>query len=151
LETQQLTLEEVVPDGKNSDGSVKYKTVNTGNVVSSKFNYTVQAPNTWVPHKGLFGLWGVVSGQLGFDNGWKAHFLLGTGINFLQFKGINLGTQIFYDTQAWKDSSFGLTFEYRPTVKGTLLNVGFDIGIATQFRAPFQSYVPMGGVVFHLW
>jgi hypothetical protein len=151
LQTEQLTLQEVVVDGKNKDGTPNYKVVNTGNVVSSEFKYTVQSPDTWVPHKNVFRLTGVVSGNLGFNNGLHAHFLLGTGLEVLAWRGLGLGVQVYYDANAWKESGFGLDLSYRPTIKGNQLNVGFTLGLATQFQAPFQSYIPMAGIQVFLW
>lgn len=151
LKTERLSLEEVLPDGKNPDGTVKYKTIASAKIVDSKFNYTEAAPNTWVPHKGVFGLWGVVSANLGLDNGLNPHFLLGTGLEFLQWKGLGVGVQTYLDTNAWKDSGFGVDLAYRPTIKGAQLNIAIDIGLATQFRQPFQSYIPIVGLKFYLW
>jgi F0F1-type ATP synthase membrane subunit b/b' len=151
LRTQRLTLEEVVVDGKNSDGSVRYKVVGMAKVVDSKFNYTVASPDTWVPHKGIIGLWGVISGNLGFNNGLNPRFLLGTGLEVLQWKGIGLGAQLYFDTSVWKDSGFGIDLAYRPTIKNTRLNIALDVGLATQFRQAFQSYIPMVGIKLYLW
>lgn len=151
LKTERLTLEEVVPDGKNSDGTVKYKVIGTAKVVDAKFNYTEKAPNSWVPHKGVFGLWGVVSANFALNNGLNPRFLLGTGLEFLNWKGLGLGTQLYLDTSTWKDSGFGIDLAYRPTIKGAQLNIAIDVGLATQFRQPFQSYIPIIGLKFYLW
>ncbi len=151
LKTQRLTVEEVVPDGKNPDGTTKYKTVALGELVESKFNYSERAPDAWVPRKGIFGVWGVVSANFGLNNGLNPRFLLGTGIDFLQYKGLGLGLQLYFDTNEWKDSGFGVDITYRPIINGTQLNVAIDLGLATQFRQPFQSYIPMVGLKFYLW
>lgn len=151
LKTERLQLDEVVEYGKNADGSIKYKTVASAKVVDSKFNYTEQSPDTWAPHKGVFGLWGVVSANFALNNGFKPRFLLGTGIEFLNWKGLGLGTQVFLDTNVWQDSGFGIDIAYRPTIKNTLLNIAIDVGVATQFRQAFQSYIPMLGLKFYLY
>jgi hypothetical protein len=151
LKTQRLTLEEVLPDGKNADGSVKYKTVAVAKVVDSKFDYSERAPDSWVPRKGVFGLWGVVSANFALNNGLNPRFLLGTGVEFLNWKGLGLGVQLYLDTNVWQDSGFGIDLAYRPTFKNTTLNIAIDVGIATQFRQPFQSYIPMVGLKFYLW
>jgi len=151
LKTERLQLDEVVPDGKNKDGSTKYKTVASAQVVDSKFNYTQQSPDTWVPRKGVFGVWGVVSANFALNNGLNPRFLLGTGIEVLNWKGLGLGTQLYLDTNVWKDSGFGIDLAYRPTIKGAQLNLAIDVGIATQFRQPFTSYIPMIGLKLYLW
>jgi uncharacterized protein YeaO (DUF488 family) len=151
LKTQRLTLEEVVPDGKNTDGSAKYKTVGTAKIVDSKFNYTEKSPDSWVPRKGVFGLWGVVSANFGLNNGLNPRFLLGTGLQFLSWKGLGLGLQLYLDTTVWQDSGFGIDLAYRPTIRTAQLNIAVSLGLATQFRQPFQSYIPMLGLKFYLW
>lgn len=151
LKTERLQLDEVVLTGKNKDGTPVYKTVASAKIVDSKFNYTEQSPDTWVPHKGVFGLWGVVSANFALNNGLNPRFLLGTGIEFLNWKGLGLGTQLYLDTNVWQDSGFGIDLAYRPTIKGATLNLAIDIGLATQFRQPFQSYIPMIGIKFYLW
>ncbi len=151
LQTSRLTLEEVVSDGNNSDGTPKYKTVNTAKVVDSKFNYTEVAPDAWVPKKGVFRLTGIVTGNLGFNNGLTPRFLLGTGLEFLQIKGLGIGIQLYLDVNKWQESGFGISLSYRPTIRGTQLNIGLTAGLATQFQQPFQSYIPMAGIEVFLW
>jgi len=151
LKTQRLTVEEVLPDGTNPDGTVKYKTVASANVVDSHFNYTERAPDSWVPKKSVFGVWGIISGSFSLNNGLNPRFMLGTGIEFLQWRGLGVGLQLYFDTSQWKESGFGVSLSYRPTIKGTKLNLGVNIGIATQFQQPFQSYIPILGLNFYLW
>lgn len=151
LKTQRLTVEEVLPDGKNPDGTVKYKTVAQAQIVESKFNYTENAPDSWVPRKGVFGVWGVVSANFALNNGLNPRFLLGTGLEFINWKGLGLGVQLYLDATVWQDSGFGIDLAYRPTIKGATLNIAIDIGLATQFRQPFTSYIPMLGLKFYLW
>lgn len=151
LKTHRLIVEEVLPDGKNDDGTTKYKTVASAQVVESKFNYSERAPDSWVPRKGVFGIWGTVSANFALNNGLNPRFLLGTGFDFIQYKGLGLGIQVYIDVNEWKDSGFGIDLTYRPIVKGTQLNIGIDLGLATQFRQPFQSYIPMVGLKFFLW
>ncbi len=151
LQTSRLILEEVVPDGSNSDGSPKYKTVNTAKVIDSQFKYTADSPDKWVPRKGVFGVWGIVTGSIGFNNGLNPRFMLGTGLEFLQVKGLGVGLQLYLDVNQWKESGFGFSLSYRPTIRGTQLNLGITAGLATQFQQPFKSYIPMAGLVFYLW
>lgn len=151
LKTSHLTLEEVVVIGKNSDGTPKYNVVGNAEVIESHFNYSEKSPDTWVPHKSVWGIWGVVSANFALNNGLNPRFLLGTGIEFLQYKGLGLGLQLYLDTAVWQDSGFGFMINYRPTIKNTQLNIGVNIGLATQFRQPFQSYIPMLGITLYLW
>lgn len=151
LKTERLTLEEVVPDGTNSDGSPKYKTINSAKIVDSKFNYSEPAPDAWVPKKGVAGVWGIVTGNFALNNGLNPRFVLGTGVEFIQWKGLGVGIQLLFDTNQWKESGFGIDLAYRPTIKGTRLNVGINLGLGTQFAHPFQSYVPYAGLRFYLW
>lgn len=151
LKIQKLTIDEVIIDGKNTDGSVKYKTIGTAKIIESHFNYTERAPDSWIPKKGVFGLWGVVTANFGFNNGLNPRFLLGTGLEFLQWRGLGIGLQLYLDVNQWQDSGFGVHLSYRPTIKATQLNIGVNLGLATQFKAPFQSYIPMIGLEFFLW
>lgn len=151
LKTQRLSLEEVIPDGKNADGTTKYRTVGEAKLIDSKFNYTERSPDSWIPKKGVFGLWGVVSANFALNNGLNPRFLLGTGIEFLNWNGLGLDLQLYLDTNVWKDSGFGVNLAYRPTIRNTRLNLAINVGLATQFRQPFQSYIPMIGVKFYLW
>lgn len=151
LKTDRLVLEEVVQDGVGKDNTPNYKTVNTASIVDSKFNYTAPKPNAWIPRKSVFGIWGVITANFALNNGLNPRFLLGTGLEFLQAKGVGIGLQTYLDATKWQDSAFGVSFSYRPTIKNTQLNVGVNLGLATQFRAPFQSYVPNAGIVFYLW
>lgn len=151
LKTQRLVIEEVIPDGSNPDGTPKYKTIGTAKVVDSKFNYTEKSPDSLVPRKGVFGLWGVVSANFALNNGLNPRFLLGTGIEFLNWRGLGLGLQLYLDTNVWQDSGFGINLAYRPTINGIQLNLAIDVGLATQFKQPFQSYIPFVGLQFYLW
>lgn len=151
LKTQQLTLEEVVNDGKNKDGSLKYKVVGKAKIIDSKFNYSERSPDAWIPHKSVFGVWPTISANFGLNNGVNPRFLLGTGIDFLNVKGFGLGAQAYLDINVIQDSAFGVELSYRPTIASHQLNLGLTLGLATQFRAPFQSVVGVAGVNFYLW
>ena len=151
LKTEALTMEEVVEDGKNADGSVKYKVVGDAKVVDSEFKYSERPPTDLHAKKGMFGLWGTISGNLGLINGTQPHFLLGTGLNFIQWQGLGLGVNLYLDTKTYQTSSFGIAATYRPTIKGTELNFALNAGIATEFIAPFATYTPILGVSFFAW
>lgn len=151
LKTQRLTLEEVIPNGQNKDGTTQYKTVGTAKLVDSKFNYSEQSPDAFWPKKGIFGIWPVISVGAGLDNGLVPHLMIGTGLEFISWKGLGLGTAVYLDTNTFQDSSFAVQLSYRPTIIGHQLNVGGVLGVGTQFRAPFQSMVGMTGVQLYLW
>lgn len=151
LKTQRLTIEEVLPDGKNPDGTVKYKTIASANIVDSKFNYTESAPDSWIPKKGAFGLWPTISAGLSLANGLNPHLVIGTGIDWVSYKGLGSGVNIYVDTTIIQQSAFGLDISYRPTILGHQLNLGLFAGIATEFVRPFNSYDILGGVKFFLW
>lgn len=152
LKTNKLSLEEVVEDGKNSDGTPKYKVVNTAQIVDSKFNYTERAPDSWIPKKGVAGVWGIVSANFGLYNGVSPRFLLGTGVQFLNIKGFGVASQIFIDTTVIKDTGIGLTLLYRPTIKNTQLNLGINISAHTPFNGNIgRAWTPSIGIQFHLW
>lgn len=151
LKTQRLSLEEVIYDGKNSDGTIKYKTIGTAKIVDSHFNYNEVSPDSLIPRRGVFGLWGVVSANFALNNGLNPRFLLGTGVEFLNWRGLGLDLQLYLDTNVWQDSGFGIGIVYRPTIRNARLNIAIDVGLATQFRQPFQSYIPMVGLNFYLW
>lgn len=151
LKTETLTMEEVVQDGKNSDGSIKYKVVGNAKIVDSEFKYSEKPPTDLHAKKGVFGLWGTISGNLGLINGTTPHFLLGTGLTFIQWQGLGLGVNLYLDTKTYQTSSFGLAATYRPTIKGTELNLAISAGIATEFVAPFATYVPTIGIQLFVW
>lgn len=152
LETQHLTLEEVIVDGKNYDGTTKYTTIGTATIVDSTFKYSEDSPDTFWPHKGYFGVWPVISANFALNNNiLNPRFMLGTGLDFLSIKGFGIGIQAYLDTSIWQESGFGVSADYRPSIGSHQLNIAVNIGIATQFKAPFQSIIPMAGISFLLW
>jgi len=151
LKTQRLTLEEVIPDGKNRDGTTKYKTVGTAQIVDSHFNYNEKSPDSWVPKKGVFGLWPTISTGLSLANGLNPHLVIGTGIDWISYKGLGTGINLYLDTTIVQQSAFGVDISYRPTILGHQLNLGLFVGLATEFLKPFNSYDVLGGVKFYLW
>lgn len=151
LKTQRLSLEEIVEDGKNIDGTIKYKVVNTAKIIDSKFNYSEAAPDTFFPHKGVIGIWPTLSVGLSLANGLNPHLVVGTGIDWISYKGIGTGVNAYIDTTVINQSSFGVDITYRPTILQHQLNVGAFVGIATEFVKPFNSYDVIGGVKVYIW
>lgn len=155
LKTQKLTLEEVIEDGKNADGSIKYRTVATAQVVDSKFNYSERAPDYWVYKKGVFVLRGVISASFGLaisGTDVSPRFLIGTGLSFLEYKGFGLAVQLFIDVNVIQNTGMGLTLLYRPTVKDTKLNFGIGLSAHTPFNAQIgRDWTVSANLVFFLW
>lgn len=151
LKTERLTLEEVIPDGKNADGSIKYKTVGNAKIVENNFKYSQKSPASFFPKKGCFGLWPTISADLGLRNGIKPTFLIGTGITWVNYKGLGSGLNIYFDTLAIKSSAIGIDLSYRPSILGHQLNVAFNVGIATQFQQMFNSFDIIAGTTFFIW
>jgi hypothetical protein len=151
LKTERLLLEEVVISGKDKNGSPQYKMVGQAKIVDSHFNYTEEPPVPFYPHKGYFGIWPTISANLGLADGLNPHFLVGLGVDWINYKGLGSGVNIYVDTTTIQQSAFGINVSYRPTILGHQLNVGLSVGIATEFLHPFQSWTIVGGLPFYLW
>lgn len=150
LMTNRLMLEEVLPNGKESDGSTKYMVVGTAKLIESHFNYSEQAPDTFAK-RNWFALEGVISANTGLNNGLNARFLLGAGVEALHLGPIGAGAQLYLDTNTPEESGFGVDVAYRPIVGTTQLNLSFDVGLATQFKSAFGSWIGTMGLKFYLW
>lgn len=154
LKTSKLSIEEVVIDGKNSDGTPKYKTVGEAQVVESSFKYTERAPDYFMPRTRWYGAWGLVGAHLSVHNLEVQRFLVSTGVRFLQWPkvGLGLNTQLFIDTGDVKESGWGLGIDYRPVIKETQLNVGLGFSVHTPFNSNFgREYFYNFGLLFYLW
>lgn len=154
LKTERLTIEEVSPDGKNPDGSVKYKTLGTAKVVDSKFNYTERSPAEWMPKDRWFGVWGILGLGYSIKDLSTQSLAVSTGVRFLQWPkvGLGLNTQLFFDTRTFSNSGWGLGIDYRPTIKDTRLNVGVGFNVYTPFNSNIgKDYFYNIGLLFYLW
>lgn len=152
LKTQRLTIEEVAVVGKNADGTPKYNVIGTAAVADSQFNYTEVSPQSWVPKKGVFLVEGIITTNFGLYNGISPRFLIGTGIQFLNYKGFGLALQLFIDTTVIRDTGVGLSILYRPSIKTTQLNFGLTLSASTPFSNNIgKDWVPSLGLVFYLW